>query len=74
MKNNAAQERTCPLCGRIFREEPALSRADGVTPICPDCGVREALDSIGVNGSEREKIVEIIRRNTRADIHKLRRT
>lgn len=74
MKNNAAQERTCPLCGQTYWEHPALSRADGVTLICPDCGVREALDSIGVDGSEREKIVEIIRRNTRADIHKLRRT
>lgn len=74
MKNNAAQERTCPLCGQTYWEHPALSRADGVTLICPDCGVREALDSIGVDCSEREKIVEIIRRNTRADIHKLRRT
>ena len=81
MKNNAAPQktnaicrRTCPLCGQTYWEHPALSRADGVTLICPDCGVREALDSIGVDGSEREKIVEIIRRNTRADIHKLRRT
>ena len=74
MKNNAEQERTCPLCGQLYMERPAISRSDGETLICPDCGVREALDSIGVDGSEREKIVEIIRRNTRADIHKLRRT
>ena len=39
-----ARERVCPLCGRAYREHPALSRKDNETPICPDCGVREAVE------------------------------
>ena len=38
----------------------ALSRSDGVTAICPDCGKREALESIGVAEEEQEKILDII--------------
>ena len=32
--------------------------------ICPDCGVREALDSSGVLPEEQEKIIDIIHRTT----------
>lgn len=60
MKEDERAERTCPICGREYDERPALSRADGVTPICPDCGVREALDSIDVSKEEQEKILGII--------------
>ena len=56
--------RTCPICGREYSEHPALSRVDGLTLICPDCGIREALESIGVKEEERERILEIIHRET----------
>ena len=36
--------RKCPACGRIYRDYPALSRRDNKTEICPECGVREALE------------------------------
>ncbi len=54
--------KTCPRCGRIYRGRPALSRTDNETLICPDCGTREALESIGVNKAEQEQILETIHR------------
>lgn len=50
---------TCPLCGNIYFEAPAVSRADE-TSICPDCGAREALETIGVPKEEQNKIIDII--------------
>lgn len=35
--------RTCPICGQEYSEAPAISRRDN-SEICPDCGVREALE------------------------------
>jgi len=55
----------CPRCGRTYHGIPALSRADNKTPVCPDCGVREALESIGVSTEEQDKILAIIHRNTK---------
>ena len=52
--------RTVPICGREYSEHPALSRVDGVTLICPDCGTREALESIGVSKEQQDKILGII--------------
>ena len=49
------QPKKCPRCGNIYRQPPALSRVDGITAICPDCGTREALESIGVEVEEQEK-------------------
>ena len=60
MKTEEAMTRTCPICGREYSEHPALSRVDGLTPICPDCGTREALESIGVSKEQQERILEII--------------
>ena len=60
MKSEEIITRTCPICGREYSEHPALSRADGETLICPDCGVREALSGIGVSKDEQEKILSII--------------
>ncbi len=37
-------KRTCPKCGKEYTEHPALSRTDNKTEICPECGVREALE------------------------------
>ena len=50
----------CPLCGATYDRPPALSRADRETLICPDCGIREALDTVGVPIEKQEKILAII--------------
>ena len=60
MKTENPSERTCPNCGCTYTDRPALSRADGTTLICPDCGTREALESIGISKEEQDKIVSII--------------
>lgn len=52
--------RACPLCGAQYGGVPALSRKYPNTHICPDCGTREALESIGVSAAEQEKILGII--------------
>lgn len=57
------QERICPRCGRPYRAVPALSRRDNRTLICPDCGTREALESIGVDGAEQDEILRSIHRS-----------
>ena len=65
MKNVIAfHARKCPVCGRAYTDHPALSRRDNETEICPDCGVREALSSIGINADEQEQILETIHRHT----------
>ena len=60
MKEDIRQIRVCPLCGATYTEPPALSRTDNETLICPDCGTRQGLESIGVSAEEREKILSII--------------
>ena len=60
MKTEERITTTCPICGKEYSEHPALSRTDGKTLICPDCGVREALGSIDVSKDEQERILEII--------------
>ena len=62
MKNDVREIRVCPLCGQTYGEAPALSRTDNETLICPDCGTRQALESIGVSTEEQEKILAIIHR------------
>lgn len=64
MKMAEKETRICPLCGMEYQGIPALSRTDNQTLICPDCGTREALESIGVSKEEQEKIVSIIHRST----------
>ncbi len=63
MKENITRTAVCPRCGNKYTGRPALSRADNQTPICPDCGTREALASIGVDSTEQEKILDTIHRN-----------
>ena len=65
MKDNVRQIRVCPLCGRSYGEAPALSRTDNETLICSDCGTRQALESIGIDAEEREKIISIIHQSYR---------
>ena len=63
--NDVIRMAGCPLCGRAYHGAPALSREDNETLICPDCGTREALESIGVGGEEQEQILEAIHRSQR---------
>lgn len=63
MKSETLRIRICPRCGAQYGRQPALSRTDGITLICPDCGTREALESIGVGTEEQEQILEAIHRS-----------
>lgn len=65
MKINVTTIRICPRCGKAYHGVPALSREDATTSICPDCGTREALESIGVNELEQEQILDTIHRTMR---------
>ena len=62
-KSHMAQPAVCPRCGRTYTARPSVSRTDGKTLICPDCGTREALESIGVNIEEQDKILDVIHRS-----------
>ncbi len=62
MKNREMEKRVCPRCGQTYHGRPAVSRADGRMPICPDCGTRQSLESIGVDEKEQEAILAIIHR------------
>lgn len=61
--DNTTTLRTCPLCGTQYSGVPAQSRNYPNTQICPDCGTREALQSLGIDVTEREKILDIIHRS-----------
>ena len=63
-KNERKEERTCPLCGGVFRAAPATSRNYPNKLLCPDCGVREALESLGISSDEQDKILKIIKNAT----------
>ena len=63
--DNCTELSTCPFCGAQYGGYPALSRKYPNTQICPDCGTREALESIGVEPEEQEKILETIHSCTR---------
>lgn len=65
MKIDGIRRAVCPLCGRAYHGVPALSRTDNETLICPDCGTRQALQSIGVDAKEQEQIIETINRHTK---------
>lgn len=36
----------CPKCRKPYTGRPALSRVDNKMNICPDCGMREAIERI----------------------------
>lgn len=54
---------TCPRCGNKYSEYPALSIVDNKTHLCPNCGIRETLDYIGLDPEKQEKVFEAIRRS-----------
>lgn len=60
MKTNEMTIHTCPKCEKEYKGRGALSRVDSFTTICPDCGTREALESIGIDKVEQDKILGII--------------
>jgi len=53
-------ERVCPKCGRTYTAYPALSKIDNVTPICPECRMHEAMDSLKIDKEHQDKIIEMI--------------
>lgn len=36
--------RICPICKNLYSEPPTLSRKDNKTLICPECGMKEAIE------------------------------
>ncbi len=61
MKNEQRIEpKICPMCGKEYSAPPALSRVDGRTYICPECGTREALSTLGIDEEDQEHIVDLI--------------
>ena len=60
MKTNVTRLKICPKCGRAYCEVPAISREDNQTLICPDCGTREALATLGISEEEQERILAAI--------------
>lgn len=66
-EDNVTRLIICPRCGKVYHEPPALSRLDNETLICPDCGTREALDSIGVSPDEQDAIIQTIHRYQRSE-------
>ena len=63
METKELKVRVCPICGQEYTDRPAISRTDGETPICPDCGTRQALESLGIDTDEQEKIIKAIHRS-----------
>lgn len=52
-------ERKCPLCGLSYNAPPALSRTDNKTLICPSCGMKQALDAVGVKPDVQTEIIRM---------------
>lgn len=52
--------RICPVCNKEYKESPAISRRDNKTAICPLCGTKEALESLGLSKIEIDKIISTI--------------
>ncbi len=67
MKSAEKLTRICPLCNKAYAERPALSRTDNATFICPDCGTRQSLESIGISKDEQEKILSIMHKHYSAE-------
>ena len=61
-ENSIARIAICPKCGKAYHGYPALSRVDNSTLICPDCGVREALEGMGISVEEQDSILDTIHR------------
>jgi len=64
MKNVTALASICPKCGKPYTGYPALSRDDNATLVCPECGTREALAAMGLDGDEIDRILGVIRKHS----------
>lgn len=53
-------ESICPKCGKGYSGYLAISRGDNKTPICPECGTREALNAAGISSAEQDAIIKEI--------------
>ena len=60
METQETNVRIGPKCGKTYKGHPAISRVDNETPICPTCGTREALESIGISKEEQDRIIKVI--------------
>lgn len=56
------KESVCPICEQKYSGYPALSRKDGKTQICSDCGIREALEAIGYDTNKIEESIAKVHR------------
>ncbi len=63
--NNITEIKICPRCRKAYHGYPATSRLDNETPICSDCGTREALESLGISPEEQEQILSTIHHSMR---------
>lgn len=45
----------CPKCGKSYNQPPAISRGADRAGICPECGIREALESWYSNNETTDK-------------------
>ncbi len=59
MQNKAGN---CPVCGRAYVGAAAISRKDHKTPVCPFCGLVEALRAAGLNQEEAEGLAREARK------------
>lgn len=60
-------EKICPECGKTYHGHSEVSRNDSQMMICPDCGIRESLEQLGLNEEEREHILDTIHRTMRGE-------
>ncbi len=60
METMTNETKVCPKCGKTYRGHPAISREDNKTPICSECGTREALEGLGIGAEEIENIIKTI--------------
>lgn len=58
------EQKRCPICGKEYTDPPALSRGDNESPICPECGTRQALDAVGITKSVQDEIIKRIYHQT----------
>ena len=52
----------CTRCGKSFDYPPALSRSDNKSFICRVCGAEEALENAPINESQKEAVLDEIRK------------
>lgn len=63
MTTNKSELKICPICHKQYSGYPAISRLDNITPICSQCGTRQALISLNIPENEIDKILSYISDN-----------